>query len=203
MARLTDVKSEKNRERILEAATKAFSRSGYSAVTIRDIAKSTKLSLGSHYNYYDDKLELFKAVIDRTTQDFMSPENEVIQYFMTSEFPDDLPRLAKAIKVSIEKYESYFRLMYVDAIEFDGKHIREVFSNLEAKFNVALGKRFKEVAVKRKTSPGFAMVTIYLSFYQYFLMSKLFGAQNIFENRSETQVINEMVNLFKNGFVET
>src|SRR4051812_34606198 len=118
MARLTEDKAESNRERILKAATQAFSRYGYSAVTIRNIAKSTKLPLGSHYNYYEDKLTLFKAVVDREASAFMSSENEVIQYFMTSQFPDDLPNLAKAIKVSIEKHESYFRLMYVDGIEF-------------------------------------------------------------------------------------
>lgn len=203
MARLTENKSESNRERILEVATKAFSKSGYSAVTIRDIAKSTKLPLGSHYNYYDDKLTLFKAVIDRAALDFMSPENEVIQYFTDSQFPDDLPKLAKAIKLSIENHESYFRLMYVDAIEFNGIHIREAFSNLESKFSIALGPQIKKIGITGRANPAFALVTIYLSFYQYFLMSRLFSATNIFGKKSETQVIAEIVDLFKNGFVGT
>lgn len=203
MARLTERRSESNRNRILDAATKAFSRSGYSAVTIRDIAKSTKLPLGSHYNYYDDKLALFKAVIERNAAAFMSPENEVIQYFLASQFPDDIPKLARAIKSSIEKHESYFRLMYIDVIEFDGRHIRDAFSNLESKFSAALGARLTEVGVKTKVSPAFALVTIYLSFYQYFLLTKLFGATKIFGEKTESQVIAEMIDLFENGLATT
>ena len=104
MARLTVNKSVSNRERILEVATTAFSKSGYSAVTIRDIAKSTKLPLGSHYNYYDDKLTLFKAVIDRAALEFMSPENEVIQYFIDSAEVDFRLRTSNSLSTNAILY---------------------------------------------------------------------------------------------------
>ena len=204
MARLVEGKAHLNRERILAVATTAFSKSGYSAVSIRDIARTTKLPLGSHYNYFEDKLSLFKAVIDRAANVFMAPENEVIQYFLNSKFPDDLPDLARAIKLSIERHESYFRLMYVDVIEFEGAHIRDAFSNLESKFAMVLKGRFKKMGIKRgNTKPAFAMVTIYLTFYQYFLMSKLFGATKIFDQKSESKVIEELVDLFQNGMAKS
>jgi AcrR family transcriptional regulator len=202
MARLTEDQISINRERILKAAAFAFSRSGFSGVTIRDIAKKTKLPLGSHYNYYEDKLALFRAVIDQASGAFLAPESEVVRYFLTSNFPDDLPQLATAIKASLEKHETYFKLMYVDVVEFDGKHIRETFSNLEPKFREALSTRFKEVGFLgrgRKIDPAFALVSIYLSFYQYFVMTKLFGASKIFGARSEQQVISGMIEIFQHG----
>jgi AcrR family transcriptional regulator len=202
MARLTEVQTEANRHRILNAAAKAFSKSGYNGVTIRDLAVKTKLPIGSHYNYYEDKLALFRAVVAKESALFLSPDNEVIDYFLTSKFPDDLPRLAEAIKQSIREHQTYFKLMYVDVVEFEGKHIRETFSNLDSKFREAMTERFKEIGFlgrKRDIDPSFALVSIYLSFYQYFILTELFGASKIFGARSESQVIAGLIEMFKTG----
>ncbi|MES2964860.1 MAG: TetR/AcrR family transcriptional regulator [Bdellovibrionota bacterium] len=202
MARLTEDQIELNRNRILSAAEREFSKRGYNGVTIRDIAKKTKLPLGSHYNYYADKLALFEAVIDRCSREFLQIENPVVRYFLDSSFPDDLPRLAAAIKTSVESHESYFKLMYVDVVEFDGVHIRETFSNLDEKFRGAMGVKFQELGLlgrERNVDPSFALVSFYLSVYQYFIITRLFGASKVFGKRSEQQVIEGLIEIFRRG----
>lgn len=50
-------------EQILKAALKVFSEKGFGAATIPDIAGKAGLAVGSIYNYFPNKRELFVAVI--------------------------------------------------------------------------------------------------------------------------------------------
>lgn len=51
------------REQILEAAYKVFATKGYAAATIADVAQQLGLGHGTIYRYFENKLELFMAVI--------------------------------------------------------------------------------------------------------------------------------------------
>lgn len=58
------------RERILDAARRLFTRSGYEQVTIDDVMARAGLTRGGFYNHFRDKDELFCAAVDgyiRTT----------------------------------------------------------------------------------------------------------------------------------------
>ena len=55
--------TRKREKQILEAALSVFSDKGYGVATIPDIAKQAGLAVGSIYNYYPSKRELFLAVI--------------------------------------------------------------------------------------------------------------------------------------------
>lgn len=54
----------RNREAILAAARSVFARQGYDAATVRDIVRATGLSVGTYYQYFSDKHEVFLAVAD-------------------------------------------------------------------------------------------------------------------------------------------
>jgi AcrR family transcriptional regulator len=66
---MTDRKSRKKQiteereEQILKAAMEVFTRKGYSAATIPEIAEMAGVAVGTIYNYYPGKRELFVAVI--------------------------------------------------------------------------------------------------------------------------------------------
>ena len=55
--------TRKREKQILEAAMAVFSEKGYGVATIPDIAEKASLAVGSIYNYYSSKRELFLAVI--------------------------------------------------------------------------------------------------------------------------------------------
>lgn len=57
-----DKKSSKS-EKILEAALLLFSKNGFYATTIPDIAKSMGMSVGNIYNYFSSKEKLAKDII--------------------------------------------------------------------------------------------------------------------------------------------
>jgi AcrR family transcriptional regulator len=53
----------KRREQILRAAGEVFTRRGYAAATVPEIAALAGVAVGTIYNYYPSKRELFIAVI--------------------------------------------------------------------------------------------------------------------------------------------
>ena len=54
----------RTRERILEAARRAFSRVGYDAVRIEDVMDGAGLTRGGFYNHFRSKAELFAAAVE-------------------------------------------------------------------------------------------------------------------------------------------
>ncbi len=56
--------SDDKRSRILEAATTEFADKGFSAANINIIAKNAGISIGSMYNYFASKEDLFLTVFD-------------------------------------------------------------------------------------------------------------------------------------------
>jgi AcrR family transcriptional regulator len=52
-----------NRAAILAAAQQVFAEQGYDGAGVRDIVRRTELASGTFYNYFDDKQEIFVALI--------------------------------------------------------------------------------------------------------------------------------------------
>jgi AcrR family transcriptional regulator len=59
----TEQKRE-NRAKLLDAARKVFAEKGLAAATARDIVRETDLATGTFYNYFDDKEDVFRAVME-------------------------------------------------------------------------------------------------------------------------------------------
>ncbi|MBF8186187.1 TetR/AcrR family transcriptional regulator [Nonomuraea sp. K274] len=53
------------REQILDAATRAFARAGYTATGLDDVAAEADLTRAMLYRHFDSKADLYRAVLDR------------------------------------------------------------------------------------------------------------------------------------------
>ncbi|MCG8588494.1 MAG: TetR/AcrR family transcriptional regulator [Proteobacteria bacterium] len=59
-----ELTKERNRSELLAAARKVFAELGYDAATVRDVVRRTDLSVGTFYQYFRDKDEIFTAVAE-------------------------------------------------------------------------------------------------------------------------------------------
>lgn len=62
--RTSNPKSAITRQRILDAAARAFSLKGYAATTINDIAMTAEMQGGSIYYYFESKDDILQEVLD-------------------------------------------------------------------------------------------------------------------------------------------
>jgi AcrR family transcriptional regulator len=202
MPKLSAILLEKNRVALERAALRCFIRVGYHGVSVRMIAKAAKISLGNLYNYFPDKLSVFKAVIARESDSLLRSDNAFTRYLLQCKFPDDLEVMGAAIAANTDQYRDYFKLVYIDVVEFDGKHIREIFSHLDQKFRAVLSARFERIGKlgpKKDIDPAFAFIAVYMSLYQYFALTKLFGATAVYGHRSDAEVTRALATLFRDG----
>ncbi len=64
-------KDDKKREEIIKSAFEIFGKKGFEGTTIKDIAEKSQVAAGSIYNYFQNKEELFKAVVTEGWDSFL------------------------------------------------------------------------------------------------------------------------------------
>lgn len=62
-----DRRKAENRAKLMAAARTVFAQKGVAAATARDIVRRTDLASGTFYNYFDDKDDAFRAVMEEFT----------------------------------------------------------------------------------------------------------------------------------------
>src|SRR5262245_34467011 len=96
--RRTKEAAEQTRRTLLDAGLRVFSRQGYAATTLEDIAREAAVTRGAIYWHFGGKAELYQALI----QERIGPANNLLGQILAG----DLPPLAK------------LRLLLVRALEY-------------------------------------------------------------------------------------
>lgn len=69
------MKQETRKDQILNTAAKLFKEKGYSAVTMRDIAKAMGIKAASLYNHISSKQDILKTIIISLAEEFTEEMN--------------------------------------------------------------------------------------------------------------------------------
>jgi AcrR family transcriptional regulator len=189
MPRLLDDTVAKNRLKIERAAQALFTRQGFNGTTVRQIASKAGVSMGKLYLYYPTKEEIFIDLVQHMGQKLEAIRQKELLPLMQSPDPESLRKLGMAV--------GYWRLMYVDVVEFRHKHFihsyREVAGGLRT-YSTALFQK-APIPFPLDVDPGVAYVSLYLQFVTYFLMEHLFGAKR-YLGVSDEEAIDQFVRLY-------
>jgi len=81
MERLTRKERERlmHRKEIMDAALRLFSEKGYHNVSMEEIAKEAEFSVGTIYNFFRSKEELYKSLVKEVADKFHSSLTEEIE----------------------------------------------------------------------------------------------------------------------------
>jgi AcrR family transcriptional regulator len=193
---------EKNRVKIERAALQLFTRKGFHGTTVREIADKAGVSMGKLYIYYDTKEDIFIDLVNHMGRKMEAIRQSELMPLMESLDPDSLRKLAKAIGRVVAQNLDYWRLMYIDVVEFRHKHFihsfREIAGGLRTYANGMIRK--SRVAFPAGVDPSLAYTAIYLHFFTYFLAEKLFGARRHL-GMDEDEAIDQLVLLYTGGRV--
>lgn len=174
-------RSERSRTAILEAALELFSRRGYGATSMRDIAARAGISTGSVYHHFADKEAIFQALLAQfqaITRQADFPINVVLE---RGEFIDDFAHLAAAAQEVLARWRPHLALFYVDAVEFDGRHIQRFYADLTTRFQQFVDTHRERLALDRHLRPDVPAAAALLFatrvFIYYFSVESLFGVE--------------------------
>ena len=148
---------------------------------MRDSAGKAGVSTGSVYHHFADKeaiflalLQQFKAVTERP--DF--PINVVLE---RGDFIHDLTALGEAARDVLAGWRPYLALFYVDAVEFDGRHIQRFYGDLAQRFEQFAETHRESLALdthfRADVPAGAALVLATRVFISYFSVESLFGVE--------------------------
>jgi AcrR family transcriptional regulator len=201
--RIKDETRAEIRRGIEAAALQCFVRRGYAATTTREIAQAVGLTPGALYAHYAGKEQLFASVVDSYRARLVGEEpaaNPVRRVLAEGRFPWDIPRLAAAVKEVVSTHQDYWKLWYVDVIEFDGRHFQSALAPQALLARPELQARFTELRRQGalRLEPELAFVMTYMHLFNYFLVEVLFGGSQHY-GVSEDAAIEAMSQVFLHG----
>jgi AcrR family transcriptional regulator len=200
MPKLLDGTIEKNKLKIERAALQLFTRKGFHGTTVREIADRAGVSMGKLYIYYDTKEDIFIDLVHHLGRKMEAIRQKDLMPLMESLDPDSLRKLAKAIGRVVSENLDYWRLMYIDVVEFRHKHFihsfREIAGGLRMYANAVIRK--STIAFPPGVDPSLAYTAMYLQFFTYFLAEELFGAKRHL-GMSDDEAIDQLVLLYTGG----
>lgn len=202
MPKLLDNTFEKNKRKIERAALQLFTRKGFHGTSVREIAKKAGVSMGKLYIYHATKEDIFIDLVQHLARKMDLIRQKELIPLMESMDPDSLRKLAKAIGRVVSENLDYWRLMYIDVVEFRHKHFihsfREIAGGLRVYANAMIRK--SKIAFPAGVDPSLAFTAIYLQFFTYFLAEELFEAKRHL-GMSDEEAINQLVLLYTGGRV--
>jgi AcrR family transcriptional regulator len=180
---------------------KLFSTRGYHGTSVRDIADVAHVSTGNVYHQFPDKETIFNTLLEQYWEALAQPDLPFNKALAEGAFPNDLERLARGARESVDKYRRYVALIYVDVVEFEGTHIRRFYADMANRFQAFLESNPDQVALDRLRDgvpPLTAIMMASRFFIQYYGVELLFGVPNHFGVDDET-ALKQIVDILKFG----
>ncbi len=203
---LQQERSDRSRKQILDKALRLFSRQGYSGTNVREIAEAASLSTGNVYHLFPDKESIFKALLERYFAILATPDFPLNRALANGAFPDDLEALGRASRESVRKYRPYVALIYVDVVEFEGKHIRRFYSEMAQRFEAFMAAHPSQAAVREKLRPGVSPVSAIMLatrfLLHYYAVEIVFGVKDHFGKNSD-EVLREIAHILRHGMLRS
>lgn len=148
----SELEKEKRRRDILNAAEKLFFSKGYENVSLKDISKEVKFSRSTIYLYFENKEELFFAIVLRGIR----IRNEMIKEKVTKENTGfkKLAAFRKTYDKFAKEYSNYLQAYnYLLSGRFDLANIEPAEYKIEAfahsKLYDEYKKRFEKLYIKK------------------------------------------------------
>jgi len=101
---------ERHRREILEAAERVFVEKGYHEATVIEIAEEAEFAVGTLYNFFDGKADLYAHVVEGLAHGFMeSFESEIL----TKDDPEEAIAALIELRLSqFEEHRGFFRVFF-------------------------------------------------------------------------------------------
>lgn len=114
---MTRVKTEQKRRDILDAAARVFSKHGFHAATVAQIAEEQGIGLGTFYRYFESKLDVFHAVIDEVMGEVaavLAPESATESQTLEA-YRVQVERIGRGLFDAFQQNRALARLLFVEA----------------------------------------------------------------------------------------
>jgi AcrR family transcriptional regulator len=192
-------KGDITRLAIEEAAFELFMDQGYHATSMRQIADKAKLALGGIYNHFSSKEDIFAAIIiDK------HPYKQILPLVLAAEgdTAEDLIRnAARALVTELGNRPELLKLLFIEIVEFNGKHISSLISEIAPKL-IPMFEKMVHVRKNLRKFPPPILVRSFLGMFFSFYITELFIKDSIIYKLMPKNSFDLFVDIYLHGVLK-
>jgi AcrR family transcriptional regulator len=192
-------KGETTRIAIEEAAVELFLKYGYHATSMRQIAERAGLALGGIYNHFASKDEIFEAIIVD-----MHPYKRVLPIILETQgnnAEEFLKNAARIIFAELDSRPEYIKLMFVEMVEFNGKHGSAMLKEIIPKVLPVFEKVIKTRKEFRVSNPVMFMRAFFGMIMSYYVTQTVIS-NSVVKNLMPKDAQEIFVDIYLNGILK-
>ena len=192
----TLTRGENTRAQIMQAAHDLFLEKGYSATSIRQIARRAGIALGGIYNHFDSKEDIFAAIFAER-----HPYLQIIPILDGAQgdnLEDLLRDVANRMVAVLDERPDFLNLLFIEMIEFKARHlppfIAKTLPRLQSFVLRYEGAQHRE---RLRPLPVFMFLRAFLGmFVSYAISEQLVGR---LPAEARTDSLNAFIDIFLHG----
>jgi AcrR family transcriptional regulator len=192
-------KGGRTRQTIQDAAYTLFMEHGFHATSMRQIAEQAELALGGIYNHFSSKEHIFAAILfDKHPYKKIIPHILAAEGETTEEFIHDA---AKAMVTELRKEPDLLKLMFIELVEFNGKHVPLLLREIAPKVLPVFERMARVRKDLRPIHPAVLLRSFLGMFFSFFVTELFIGgalAKLMPKNSFET-----FVDIYLHGILKT
>lgn len=190
-------KAASSRQAILDAAYALFLEQGFSATSMRQIARRAGLALGGIYNHFPGKEAIFSEVLS-----LHHPYHRVLPVLLQTPFesPEQFVRCAaRTMLEELEGNPDFLKLMLIEIVEFGGRNLPAILQNILPQVESLLQRIEQHAEALRPFSP-FTLLRAFLGlFFSYYITDFLIVRSRFVGARQEA--LDDFVEIFLHGIL--
>ena len=193
-------KGEATRHAIEDAAVELFMKYGYHATSMRQIAERAALAVGGIYNHFKSKEEIFEAIIiDK------HPYKKVLPAILEAQgetVEDFIKNAAQVSIIELKKQPYYLNLMFIEFVEFNGKHGASLLREIAPKVLPIFEKLIKSRKELRIINPAL-LVRSFFGMLISFMITEMVIGDSPFKALQPKNPMDAYVDIYLHGIIKS
>jgi AcrR family transcriptional regulator len=192
-------KGEATRLAIEDAALSLFMEHGFHATSMRQIADRAALALGGIYNHFSSKEDIFAAIImDKHPYKQILPLILAANGDTAEEF---IHNAAQAMVSELGRRPDFLKLMFIEIVEFNGKHVNLLMREVVPKILPVFEKLVKVRKNLRPFHPAVLLRSFLGMFFSYYI-TELFIRGSVIAKLMPRNSFEQFVDIYLHGILK-
>jgi AcrR family transcriptional regulator len=190
-------RGENTRSDILNAAHDLFLDYGYHGTSMRQIAQEANIALGSIYNHFSSKEDLFlNVLVEYHPFHYVLPLMQAAQGKSIEEFIRNAShRMVDGVGERID----FLNLMFIELVEFKGVHLPSIFDAFVPQV-MRFAQNFLQDQDELRPIPSLVVVRAYIGLFFSYLITEVLIAKQLPPEMME-DALDYFVDIFLHGIL--
>jgi len=187
----------RTRQQITSAAHRLFLTQGFHGTTMRQIARESGMALGSLYNHFADKEDLFRAVFTA-----YNPYPLLLMALEHSQGKDaeELVRVAaRRLVTALKDRPDLIKLVFTDVVEFQGKHLAAAYPDVAPGMERFAARLQRDPGALRPISADSLLRGFFGLFYTFHMTEMLLGKPA--DPQAQNTALSELTEIYLRGIL--